>query len=167
MRKPFYAWLCRSPITMNSDSIISNSDVLESLQYEIRLTYNMRIVMFHIYICMYIYMDILNGVGFYGHYAFYRLLSIHCFRISKMHSLSVTILTMSFYEVCCIVSHECFMYLSLYMLCQKWRNKDVQSIVKGHPVDFILLSFIWQYTGDICTMQFTDAFIHLLNKQWL
>ena len=28
-----------------------------------------------IYICMYTYMYILNGVGFYGHYIFYRLLS--------------------------------------------------------------------------------------------
>ena len=33
---------------------------------------------------MYIYMDILNGVGFYGHYIFYRLLSIHCFRIPAL-----------------------------------------------------------------------------------
>ena len=59
---------------MNSDSNISNSDVPESLQYEIRMPYNMQIVMFHIYnyiyVCMYIYMDILNGVGFYGHYVF-------------------------------------------------------------------------------------------------
>ena len=71
------------------------------------------------YICMYIYMDILNGVGFYGHYAFYRLLSIHCFRISKMHFLFFTILTMSFYEVCCIVSHECFyVFITIHALSE-------------------------------------------------
>ena len=32
-----------------------------------------------------------------------------------------------FYEVCCIVLEQCFLYWSLYMLCQKLRNIAVQS----------------------------------------
>ena len=88
---------------------------------------------------IYIYMNILNGVGFYGHYIFYRLLSIHCFSIPvlKCTFCLFMILTMSFYEVCCFVSHECFMYWLLYMLCQKWRNKDIQSITSQYFIQVL------------------------------
>ena len=76
-------------------------------------------------------MDILYGDGFYGHYIFYRLLPIDL--LLSLYGLKCTF---AFYDFlpCAVawsvlfVWPHCFMYWVLYMLCQKWRNKDVQSI---------------------------------------
>ena len=70
-------------------------------------------------IYIYIYMNILNGVGFYGHSISYRSLPLHCFRIPVPNNngpnghlfyvprcsfLSFTILTMSFTK-CAVLYH--------------------------------------------------------------
>ena len=123
-------WFCHGPTTMNSDNIISNSDVLGCMKSECHVICGL-LCFIYMYAYIYIYT--------HGHFeCLWLLWALHILSInvyplfqkpcSWMHLLSFMIWTMSFYEVCCFGSHECFMYWSLYMLCQKGRNKDVQSI---------------------------------------
>ena len=92
-------------------------------------------------------MDILNGDRFYGHYIFYRLLPIdwhefsHNYHFKVLNALSpFTILPYTVAWNALYVSPHCFMYRLLHMFCQKWRNKDVQSIkLDGqHPMIIVI-----------------------------
>ena len=67
---------------------------------------------------------------------FYRLLPIDLHESSHYYHFEVLNALSSFTILPCTVAWSvlyvlphCFMYWVLYMPCQKWRNKDVQSII--------------------------------------
>ena len=106
---PEYVHLCLCCITMNIESIV------------------------FIYVCTYGHfkrwwiLQTLHLLSFIA-YRFTWIYHYHHFKVLNALSPFYDFYHVLLHEKCWMYYRNAFMYWILYMLCQKWRNKDVQSI---------------------------------------
>ena len=102
----------------------------------------------HRYICACAYMHIFDGDGFYEHFMIlFFLYHLHNITTECPYHICVFNLCCRILNALChiltcmlILPEMCLMYHHYHMLCQQWRNKDVQSIIEDNLFWFLRVS---------------------------
>ena len=103
-------------------------------------------VLCHIY--AYLHMDILNGVCYYGRTPHFLSVIIYLSIVSASLVLDAPVV---FCMKCVVCITRVFMYWSLYMFCQKWRNEDVQASFQISCIDLTMRLVIRIITKTVTT----------------